>query len=260
MRTTRGRRAGGWLAAAAVLAGLAGLAGPAGAQSRSREGRVFVGLGGGVGQHPAFAETLPFEDPLFGPEGGELSGDYPAGRGAVWEGTLAVRVAGGFALGVAAGRSTVEHAVEVSARLPHPFFYDRPRTVGGVAESVAGEETFVDLQARWMIEAGRSFEITLFAGPSFVRTTREFVTRVHFEQAYPFDEAAFAGVERSEWMASRIGGHAGADVTYYVSGALGVGGTVRYRSGAGDLDRGDLPPAAFGSSGIEAVAGLRLRF
>ena len=243
-----------------ALIGTGSAAVPAAAQSPPEEARVFLAADGGIGQVPGFRERLGFEHPLFGPEAGELDADYGQGRGLAWELRAGVRVRGNFALGIAGGRFAPARSADLTGLLPHPFVFDQPRSVAGTAESLTHGETAVDLEARWVIEAGRSLEITLFAGPSLFRITTERVEAIRFDQAYPYTEAAFADADRQEWTTTLIGGHAGADAAWYLSGALGLGGTIRYRSASGDLDRGDGFVTPLEAGGLQALAGVRLRF
>lgn len=251
-------------AALLALVAVGGAAAPAAAQSHApspaKESRVFFAVGGGLGQYHHSTEAVRFKHPLFGPETGEIAADYHGGHGLAWEVSAGIGVAGNFAVGVSAGRLAFDRSADLVGKLPHPLAFDRLRTVEGIAESLANSELALDVEARWLIELSHDLEVTLFAGPSFVRLTTELVTGMQFDQAYPYDGAAFAGTDRHEWTKTLVGGHAGAEVAFYVSEGWGVGGTVRYRSASGELDRGDGLTTPLEAGGLQALAGLRLRF
>ena len=251
-------------AALLALAFVGGAAGPAAAQSHApsstKESRLFFAVGGGLGQYHHSTEVVHFDHPLFGPETGEIGVDYHGGNGLVWEVSAGFRVGGNFALGVSAGRLAFDRSADLVGKLPHPLAFDQPRTVEGAAESLANSELALDLEARWLIEVRHDLEIALFAGPSFVRLTTELVTGMQFDQGYPYHEATFAGADRHEWTKTLVGGHAGADVTFYVSEGWGLGGAVRYRSASGELDHGEGLTTPLEAGGLQALAGLRFRF
>ena len=121
-------------------------------------------------------------------------------------------------------------------------------------------ETAVHLQALWTIPVGRSVAITLFGGPTWFNVTQDLVTGVTFDQAYPYDEATYAGPSLGEQTVSTIGAHVGADVAYYFSKWIGVGGTVRYSRGAVEFDSADGGIVESDVGGAQTTGGLRIRF
>ena len=65
------------------------------------------------------------------------------------------------------------------------------------------------------------------------------MTGVTFDQTYPYNDVTFAGASRQPRSASTTGFHAGADVAFYFSNWVGVGGMVRFSRGSVDLDSQD---------------------
>ena len=86
------------------------------------------------------------------------------------------------------------------------------------------------------------------------------MTDITFEQAYPFDAASFGSATTGERSASAIGAHAGADVAYYFSERIGIGGMVRFSRGSVELDSADGGTAASDVGGLHTSGGLRIRF
>lgn len=52
----------------------------------------------------------------------------------------------------------------VSAQIPHPFFFNRSRTVSGDTPGLTRDETAVHLQALWMIPMRRRWQLALAGG------------------------------------------------------------------------------------------------
>ncbi|MNC87192.1 hypothetical protein D3C83_28970 [compost metagenome] len=100
----------------------------------------------------------------------------------------------------------------------------------------------------------------VFGGPSIFRVKQGLVTDFTYTDAYPFDTAAFGGGETVNASESKVGINAGADVAFFFTPQIGVGGMIQF---AGTTL--DLPSAAGGTQevktgGLQAGGGLRLRF
>ena len=86
------------------------------------------------------------------------------------------------------------------------------------------------------------------------------MSNITFEQAYPFDSATYSGANIGERSASALGAHAGADVAYYFSERIGVGGMIRYSHGSVKLDSPDGDTLNSDVGGVHTSGGLRIRF
>ena len=160
-------------------------------------------------------------------------------------------------LAVGAGISLFsrQDSLQVTAQLPHPFHFDRPRAISGTAADLAREETALHVQAMWLAPVGERVEIAVFGGPSFVNVTQDVMTGVRFTQAYPYDAAEYTGIDRAARSASATGFNVGADVGFYFTRWLGAGGAVRFTRANADLDGVEIE-----AGGLLATAGLRVRF
>ena len=148
----------------------------------------------------------------------------------------------------------------ITGQLPHPFWFDRLRAINGTAAGLARTETAVHVQAQWVVPVGRSIAITLFGGPTWFNVTQDLVTGITFDQSYPYDAAAFSGANVGEQSVSTVGAHAGADVAYYFSERIGIGGTVRISRGSVEFDSPDGDAVENDVGGVHTTAGLRIRF
>ena len=240
-----------------VLVALAGSTRPAAAQASDARG--FIMINGGTQTASAdFSDTLTFSHPLFGPETGDFE---TRSRG---NGDRLFDVGGGIRiwrrLAVGAGVSQFAHTADagITGRIPHPFRFDRPRPLSGTDTGLARKETAMHVQALWVIPAGRAV-IALFGGPTFFTVPQDLVTDVTFNQTYPYTEATFAGTHRQAQSGSTIGGHAGADIAFYFSSWVGIGGMARFSRGSVDLASGGNT-IAIAVGGVQTSGGLRFRF
>jgi opacity protein-like surface antigen len=150
---------------------------------------------------------------------------------------------------------------QIQASLPHPFFFEQPRNVSGEATDLKREEFGVHLDAMVLLPLTERFQVTIFGGPSFFRVRQELVSGVRFSEAYPYDEAEFAGVDKtpSEWQWSKVGYNVGAEASVYFSRYLGIGVSVRHSDGDVEFDR-PAGPLEVKAGGTQVGAGLRVRF
>ena len=231
------------------------------ALAQTSEERGTLAIGGGVQTAASdFSSSVRFGHALFGPEEGSFDTQYPAGDDALFDVGGSVRVWRNLAVGANVSWLTREHDADVSAQLPHPFWFDRSRSIGGAAPGLSRTETAVHVQAQWVIPVGRSVAVTLFGGPTWFRVNQDLVDAVDFEQTYPYGEATFTGVDVRGQSASAIGVNVGADASYYFSSRLGVGGTVRFSRGSVELVAPDGGSFKSTAGGLQTTGGLRVRF
>ena len=150
----------------------------------------------------------------------------------------------------------------VTAQIPHPLYFGRPRTVGGNAPGLTRQETAVHAQLVWMVPIGSPgdrWRFSVAGGPSFFSLRQNVVQDVTVTEAYPFDTATLATVVSQRVTKSRVGFNVGADLSYMLSANVGVGTTVMFSRA-----RVSLPSTGHDltvdAGGAHVGAGLRFRF
>ena len=220
--------------------------------------RGFVTLNGGYqATSMDFADNIVFTRFV---EEGDIDADYGLGAGPLYDVGGAVRVWRNLALGVAVSVFTKDDDASVTARIPHPFFFDRDRRISGAQGDLRREETAVHVQAIWAVPVNQAFEIAVFGGPTFFNITQDLVTDVLFTNTYPYDTAAYTGTTTGRQSESTVGFNVGADVTFYFSGHVGVGVLARFSRATIDLPSQDGGTVAVDTGGFQTGGGLRLRF
>ena len=251
------------------------LASPAAAQGRGREARGFVAIGGGLQ-----ALAAEFSNDAVFPGSGDIYSAAPRGllseaaareqarlsaRHALaaapgFDAGAGIRVAGSFALGVAASYASRKAEAAVSARVPHPFFFTRDRQVSGLAAGLSRKEIGIHMQAQLLLAASESVMVTLFGGPSLINLTEDLVADVRFRQHYPFETASYDEALTQAQSGSGIGFNAGADLAYYFSDVAGVGVLVRYSRATVDLPSAGGGTVGVPAGGLHVNGGLRVQF
>ena len=170
-----------------------------------------------------------------------------------------VRLWRNLGIGVSGSRFTKTNGAAVDAQVPHPFYFNRARSVSGDASGLKREETAVHLRALWMIPATERWQIGVSGGPSWFSVRQDLVDDVKITQSYPYDTATFAGVASRRVSRSRIGFNAGADVSYLFARHVGVGADVRFTRARMRFPSGS-DTLSVDAGGARLAAGLRLRF
>ena len=251
--TGRRRRSATALFIAAALAGAVLLPATAGAQ-----------IGGWVSFNGATQATATTFDDNVGftefQESADFNADYGVGTGMVFDGGGGVRLENGLGFGVAVSRFNRLDPVSIDARIPHPFFFNRRRSLTGSEPDLTRLETAVHVEVRWFESVGDTVELAVFGGPTLFNVQQDLVTAIGYDHAYPYNEASLASASTTPVSASAIGFHAGADVGFFFSEVVGLGALIRYSGGSVDLagEGGGMVPVDAG--GFHVGGGLRLRF
>ena len=235
------------LACAGLLAASNGAAQP----------RVTINIDGGLQSTVSgFSDSIDLRHATFGFETGEVTTHYRGAGGSVFDGGLRVRVAGNLALGANVSLHSREGTASLTAALPHPFLFERPRQASLSVTGLDRRELAVHVPVLWLVRAGQSVDLAFFAGPTVFQASQGVVTGVGFTQRHPFDAVDLNRTQIASHSGTSTGFHAGAEIAYFFSTWAGVGGKVRFSRAT--LELGSLDPIKAG--GIHATAGLRLRF
>ncbi len=241
-------------AALVVAATIAGTVLPA---SASAQIGGYVSLNGGAqATATTFTDNVVFTE--FH-EDADFDAAYAVGAGMIFDGGAGVRLANGIGFGVAVSRFNRLDPASIDARVPHPFFFDRPRSLTGSETDLTRMETAVHMDVRWFAPVADAVEVSIFGGPTFFNLQQDLVTAIGYDHAYPYNEASLASATTTATSASAIGFHAGADIGFYFSESVGVGALLRYSAATVDLpsDDGAIPVDA---GGFQVGTGLRIRF
>jgi hypothetical protein len=221
-------------------------------------GRLFVSIDGGIQ-----ATTNDFDDSASfteNAEQGQFSTAYTV------DGGPALNIGGGALvwrrLGLRIGVSRFSRATPSTLRgaVPHPFFFNRAREVSGSVTGLKRNELAVHVQAAGVFPAGNRLQVMVFGGPSFFRVKQGVVNDFSYTDAYPYDTATFASTDVTNTKESKVGFNAGADVAFFFTRQLGVGGIVQFAAATVDAPSAGDGALDMKAGGLQAGGGLRVRF
>lgn len=200
--------------------------------------------------------------PLY-EEQARLDTNGSAGNGPMFDFSAGARVWRNVSVGIAFHRVASQSDVELSGSIPHPLFFNRPRTLTQTLPDFERNENAVHLQFGYMIPVNEKLDVHVYAGPSFFRISQDVLADVVIgETGPPFTNVVTQPVVERQ-QESPVGGHIGADVSYklYTVGMLklGAGGFIRYAGASTEFEMLDTTIDS-DVGGFQAGVGLRVRF
>jgi hypothetical protein len=204
----------------------------------------------------AFSGTATFTQNA---EPGRIVTNYEGAHPIVGDLTIAGRIWNVVALSVGVTGFQQNRDGAVVATVPHPFSFNTPRTVSGVATGLKRQEWALHLDPAVIVPVGR-LRIAAFAGPSFFTLKQRIVTGVNITETYPFDTATFAEAVTVNVKRSYVGFNGGADVSVALSRSFGVGVMARYSRARFALQIPDTGDVDVQTGGLTVGGGIRFLF
>ena len=136
-----------------------------------------------------------------------------------------LRVWRNLAVGLAVTSFSTSAGALITGTVPHPLFFDRPRTGSAARSALEHKELGIHVQAAWVMPVSEKISVTVAAGPSFFNVTQSLVTGVTVanEIGAPFDTVALGTAATSSVSETGVGVNAGVDITYLVTERIGGG-------------------------------------
>ena len=253
------QRIGRVTSVAGVLALGLVVAGPVAAQMQpwGETGYVNVNYGYQTGDR-AFQESLTATVYV---EEATYAVDHASNRGGHFDIGGGLRVWQNLAVGLAVTSFSTSAGAAITGTVPHPLFFNRPRTGSSALVDLEHTELGIHFQAAWVMPLNEQISMTVAGGPSLFRVDQSLITAVALaaEIGAPFDTVALGTAATTSVSASGVGVNAGIDITYLATEQLGVGLFARWAGGTVDI------PANGGTQsvdvgGVQVGVGLRARF
>lgn len=142
--------------------------------------------------------------------------------------------------------------VALTASIPDPVFFDRPRAVTASQSGAEHSENAIHLNAIWMIPVANKIDVGVFAGPTIFMVKQDTITSLTVTEPGPTVSAPLAEVKKTT-----AGVNFGVDVQYLVRNKIAVGGIARYSWGSATIDGADDKLTV---GGFQIGVGARYRF
>ena len=180
--------------------------------------------------------------------------DFSVG-GRVWKNVSA---------GIGFHREGTTGQAALTASVPNPQVFNRPRTVALTADDLERSERAIHLQFGYMLPLNDKLTLHVFGGPSFFKLTQDVVGDIAFTEQPPAFTSVTATPTIDERSKSVTGGHIGGDVSYvlYDTGTAKIGGGffMRYAGATAGVPVLGTTEIESDLGGLQFGFGLRVRF
>lgn len=164
-------------------------------------------------------------------------------------------------LGLAASLTATRRSSSAtySLSVPHPLYFDRAREAAGTTPTREWEEVGSHLAIVVFGSVGR-LELSAFAGLSWTRVSRVFVTQPAYGQEYPYDTITIDPVAESLVNADTSGWHVGAGLGVRLKRPFELAARIRYAPAMARPTSPDGTSVEMSVGGLQLSAGVGLRF
>jgi hypothetical protein len=230
------------------------------AQQPAGAWRVRASADAGV-QQPASTSFSQLTKKTVYREDAVVNTSYTLPKGQQFGGGITVRLIGNLGVGVAVSSFTKSNNVAVAGTIPHPFFYNTPRSIAGAQTGLERNEVATHLQAVYVILPRGRINLALSGGPSWFSVKQDVVTDVSYSESYPYDAASFSSATFATVKKTGVGFNVGADIGVRLVGGLGVGALVRYSKASLTFSvPNSTASVASDVGGLQLLGGIRFIF
>jgi hypothetical protein len=146
--------------------------------------RFILSVNGGVQAMPnEFSQTGTFTE-FF--EEGTFTADYELKSPPQVDGALLMRMWRQMHIGAAVSYLDGNADTDITASVPHPFFFNRHRAVSGASE-LKRRETATHVLLAWPFALSDSLVVLISAGPTFFHVEQDVVDDIGYDHSFPFN-------------------------------------------------------------------------
>jgi hypothetical protein len=238
-----------------------------GTAATARDKKVWIDVNLGAAQSAQGAQAFSFTTILFREPAAFASAYGKPSRGADFDFGGGYMFTPMFGVGLSVTGTADKNTAGLGATIPHPTIFDAASTGAGVTSTeLERSEGALNIQVAVVPPlASDRVTVRLFAGPTHFRLKRQMVEDVRYTQQFGVftttNIISITGFDGREVEGTGWGFHGGADVGFFFSRYVGVGGTVRFSRGSVDLAEPlSEKQARMTTGGIQFGGGLRLHF
>jgi hypothetical protein len=189
---------------------------------------------------------------LYG-EQGSMATTQDVGGGGLFDLNAGYKVWRNLAVGAGYSRTGSNADAGITASVPDPDFFNRPRSLTGVSPDANHSENAFHIQATWVMPVTDKVDVAFSFGPTIFNVSQEIPTAITVNEPGP----TLASTTIVEEKQTVVGINLGIDVNYFFTPRYGVGALARFTRASVDFEAADDSVAV---GGFQIGAGLRVRF
>ncbi len=226
--------------------------------ARAPSGRVRLVFNGGAQVAPgSFGQRFTLTRNV---EAAPVTTDLSLATGGVFEAGARLRVNRRLSIGVVGFVASATGSGTLDAKLPHPFYFNRPRDVSGDLTGLAHKERGVHVELAVPLRVSARAELILLGGPSYFTVEQALVTDLTYADSYPYDTATLGDTTSTVAKKNGAGFHVGVELTRQVSRSARVALLGRYARGTVTLSAARGNESEVHAGGVQVGVGLRFLF
>jgi hypothetical protein len=217
-------------------------------------------VSGGVGYQPAalnFESKVSFTDFV---ESGSRTTTYKTRRGALLDVGFGVELRRSLFAALAVSRFSGSSDADIVEQVPHPLFFNQPRTLKARATALPRDEVAVHFQAARLVPINRRVHLIVAGGPTLFKLKQTLVRDVTYTQDYPYDAVTFERALTELQEKTRVGFNAQLNVITMVGKHVGVDGLIRFSRTSLTYVGSDKSTFTVPAGGMRIGVGLRAEF
>ena len=144
------------------------------------------------------------------------------GRGTVYGVGGSARVWKRLGVGVYASRIRTASTATIEADVPHPFFFEFPRSASAQVGRLIHRELALHLRGEYWLPIGNQLLVTLSAGATYFDASQDLVSEITTaERGFPFEAVDIASATTQELSTTATGFNVGIDAAFFGLRQLG---------------------------------------
>jgi hypothetical protein len=164
-----------------------------------------------------------------------------------------------FGVGISYTRFKTTNSAAIAASIPHPLFFDQPRTVSTTLEGLEHTEHVVHLDAYYFVPLAEKMDVSVFIGPSFFSAKQDYVTGLGaFNESADFSTVSLP-LGKGTSKDSPVGFNLGGEITYTITPNVAGAFMLRYTHAGADFEF-DGASHSINLGNVQVGGGLRFRF
>jgi hypothetical protein len=220
--------------------------------------RVRVGINAGAQlTSTTFSTSVAF--PLF-LETARINTAYTTPKGKLFDGSILYRIGDHLGVGAAFSSFSERRDADVTGSIPHPFFFNTPRSLTGTAAGLERSEFAIHIQGAY-VYTKRKYDVVISGGPTIFRVRQDLVSNAAYTDVYPYDTVTFGSAVTVQSSGTNTGFNVGADVGYKLYQGIAVGALVRFSRATASLPlTGSAANVSVDAGGLQIGGGVRFYF
>ena len=173
-------------------------------------------FGGNIGIRTTVNQRTDRANFMLFAETGRFAATQKLGPAMVYDVSFSSRLWRQFSVGTNVSYASMTSTTSIEAQVPHPFFFEFPRTARSQITGLQHGELAVHLQGQFRVPLGNRLSLMVFAGPTIFKGRQDLIATIKTtENGFPFDKVNIVSHNSQTVTVTGLGYNVGFDFTYF---------------------------------------------